>query len=369
MNVLSVADPLAIVGSNAVGGVEQLIAALDTALVKAGHTSLVIAGDGSRCDGELIEAPSGAGVSDDEAASVMKATRDLVARTLEEFTIDLVHVHGHDLIGAVPDRDVPVLATLHQPPAWYPTRVFAHHQPSLRFACVSHSQRRSFFADTAVDVIPNGVDLELFAPVTNKEDYVVSMGRICPQKGFHLALEAARLARIPAKLAGAVSPYAAHQQYFRDSIVPRLDGERVFVGAVGGLGKRVLVARARALIVPSLVDATSSLVAMEALACGTPVIAMRRGALPEIVEHGVTGFLVDGFLDMVDAIANVSAISPEACRAAAERRFDGRLMTRAYLDLYERMILDAPLSQTNAVSARGMHRPSAATFPGFSNGR
>ncbi|MEZ0312161.1 MAG: glycosyltransferase family 4 protein [Myxococcota bacterium] len=369
MNLLSVADPFAIVGSNAVGGVEQLIAALDSALVEAGHTSLVIAAEGSRCDGELIGLPVSEAVTDDGAAAALEALRALIERTLDEYTIDVVHVHGHDVLGAMPRGDVPVLATLHQPPAWYPTRVFAHQQPSMRFTCVSHNQRRSFFADAPVEVIPDGVDLTLFAPVANKDDYVVSLGRICPQKGFHLALEAARLARVSAKLAGAISPYPSHLQYFRDSIVPRLDGERAFVGAVGGLRKRVLLARARALIVPSLIDATSSLAAMEALACGTPVIAMRRGALPEIVEHGVTGFLVDGFLDMVDAITNVSSISPEACRAAAERRFDGRRMKRAYLELYERMVLDAPLSQTTASAARTMHHVSNGTLTGFSNSR
>jgi glycosyltransferase involved in cell wall biosynthesis len=151
--------------------------------------------------------------------------------------------------------------------------------------------------------------------------------------------------------------------------VPRLDGERVFVGAVGGLRKRVLLARARALVVPSLIDATSSLAAMEALACGTPVIAMRRGALPEIVEHGVTGFLVDGFLDMVDAIARADTISADACRAAAERRFDGRVMNRAYLELYERILLDTPLPRTSAPTARGMHQPEPGPLTGFSNSR
>lgn len=348
MNVLAVTDPLALIGSDAVGGAEQLVAALDGALVAAGHGSVVVAAAGSRCAGELVTTPEVTDTSCEAGARALAATRDLVEETLATHHIDVVHFHGHDMLGVLPRTELPIVATLHQPPAWYPTRVFAKHQPAVRFTCVSHNQCRSFFGDMPVEVIPDGVDLELFAPVAKKDDYIVGLGPLSPQKGFHLALEAARLARVPCRLAGSSSASPAHQQYFRDSIVPRLDGERVFVGPVGGLRKRVLLARARALVVPSLVDETSSLAAMEAMACGTPVIAMRRGALPEIVEHGVTGYLVDGFLDMVDAIANIDAIAPDACRAAAEERFNGQVMQQAYLGLYERMLDQAQLADDKA---------------------
>ena len=99
--------------------------------------------------------------------------------------------------------------------------------------------------------------------------------------------------------------------------------------------KRELFARARAVIVPSLIDETSSLVAMEALASGTPVIAMRRGALPEIVDDSVTGFLVSSADEMADAIRAVSAIDPHACRAAAELRFRAETMLSSYEAMYE----------------------------------
>ena len=347
MRVLNVADPSAVISRDAVGSAEQLIAALDSALVDAGHDSLVVAAAGSHCNGELIDVPT---TGRNEIVAQV-ATRARLARVLANCPVDLVHLHGHDVLGLLPHTDVPVLATLHQPPAWYPTRLFSADQSPVRFSCVSHSQRRCFFADTQVDVITNGIDLTLYQPMGGKEPYVAALGTICPQKGFHLALEAARLAHVPARLAGSVSSTPSHQQYFRDSIVPRLDAERVFVGPVGGLARRAFLARARALIVPSLIDETSSLAAMEAMACGTPVIAMRRGALPEIVEDGVTGILVDGFLDLVDAIAAVCSISPATCRAEAERRFDARVMKDAYLSLYERILDDAPLARTPAVRA------------------
>jgi glycosyltransferase involved in cell wall biosynthesis len=101
--------------------------------------------------------------------------------------------------------------------------------------------------------------------------------------------------------------------------------------------KRVLLAGARCLIVSSVIAETSSLVAMEALACGTPVVALRRGALEDVVEHGVTGFVVDDVASMTAAIRAVSTIDRRACRAAAESRFDGRVMARAYLETYARI--------------------------------
>src|SRR4051812_40575036 len=106
MNVLSVADPLAMVGHDAVGGAEQMIAALDGALVAAGHTSLVVAAHGSRCDGELIEVPASPGdISEPAMQAALGATRALIDEALRNFTIDVVHLHGHDMLGAMPDTD------------------------------------------------------------------------------------------------------------------------------------------------------------------------------------------------------------------------------------------------------------------------
>jgi glycosyltransferase involved in cell wall biosynthesis len=115
---------------------------------------------------------------------------------------------------------------------------------------------------------------------------------------------------------------------------PRLDGRRRFIGPVGMPEKLALLGGARAVLIPSTAPETSSLVAMEALACGTPVIAYRSGALPEIVDDGVTGFLVDGVDGLVGAMRRIDRIDRAACRRAAEERFDVRRMTAQYLALY-----------------------------------
>ena len=135
-------------------------------------------------------------------------------------------------------------------------------------------------------------------------------------------------------------PYPDHQRYFRQEIVPRLgargEGAR-FLGPLGLARKRRLLAAARCLVVPSRIAETSSLVTMEALASGTPVVAFRAGALPDIVEPGRTGLLVSDRQEMARALRNVAAIDPALCRRAAERRFSSAAMIAAYFALYRQL--------------------------------
>jgi glycosyltransferase involved in cell wall biosynthesis len=166
------------------------------------------------------------------------------------------------------------------------------------------------------------------------------MGRLCPEKGFDRAIDAARRARVPLLIAGRVFPYPAHQRYFEAAIAPRLDRRIRWIGAVGLARKRRLLSSANCVVVPSVVPETSSLVAMEALACGTPVVAQALGALPEIVEHGRTGFLVHDVDEMADALVRARSLDREACASAARERFTARQMTDRYLALYERIALE-----------------------------
>jgi glycosyltransferase involved in cell wall biosynthesis len=149
-------------------------------------------------------------------------------------------------------------------------------------------------------------------------------------------------------LAGEVFRYETHERYFREAVEPRLDRRRRFVGPVGFAAKRRLLSAARALLVPSLAAETSSLVAMEALACGTPVIAFAAGALPEVVEHGRTGFIVGDAAEMARAIRRVGEIDPAVCRATARRRFSDERMTREYFALYERLARGAAVGDGRA---------------------
>jgi glycosyltransferase involved in cell wall biosynthesis len=135
-------------------------------------------------------------------------------------------------------------------------------------------------------------------------------------------------------IAGSVSPNPDHHAYFAQIIQPRLGQDCHFVGPVAGDAKRRLLAQAQCVLVPSLVAEPSSLVAMQSLACGTPVVAFATGALPEIVEHGKTGFVVRGLEEMAAAITRTASLDSRDCRHAATDRMTLESMTAAYLRLY-----------------------------------
>jgi glycosyltransferase involved in cell wall biosynthesis len=340
LTVLSVAYPLAPAGPDAVGGAEQVLTYLDAALTRAGHRSIVVACEGSVTAGMLLATPATKeALSEDVCRWVREQHCIGIERALNRWPIDLVHMHGIDFYTYLPPPGVPVLVTLHLPPAWYPPEVFHLRRPHTYLHCVSAAQRRACPPEAVLlPDIHNGVPTEALTAPHAKRRFAMMLGRICPEKGFHIALDAAARARIPALLAGEVFRYEAHERYFREEIVPRLDGLRRFIGPVGLARKRRLLSAARCLLVPSLAPETSSLVAMEALACGTPVVAFRCGALADIVEHEKTGFLVQNAQEMADAIEAAGHLDPDVCRHTARAQFSLDSMTRRYFTLYEQLV-------------------------------
>ena len=338
LTILSVAFPFACVDADPAGGSEQVLATLDRALAAAGHRSIVVAAEGSAVAGELRPVPRTDRPDDDAArACVHAAVRARIAGTIARDRPDVVHLHGLDFPAYLPTPGPPVLATLHLPLDWYAGGALRPDRPRTFLQPVSTDQAaRAPEGVALVDPVPNGVDVDLYRPAP-KQDYALVLGRVAPEKGFHDAIDAARAAGVPLRAAGKVYPYPAHQLYFEGAVKPRLDAERRWVGEARGAAKRALLAEARCVLIPSTAPETSSLVAMEALASGTPVIAYRSGALPEIVEHGRTGYIVDTVEAMARAIGEVAAIDPAACRRAACERFPLARTIQAYLTLYDRL--------------------------------
>jgi glycosyltransferase involved in cell wall biosynthesis len=341
LTVLNVAFPFARVGPDAAGGAEQILSTLDEGLEARGHHSIVVAVKGSEVHGELLAMPPA-------DATIAYATWDrshlayrrVLADVLRTRSIDVVHMHGMDFLSYMPDVQVPIVATLHLPVRWYPESLLRLVRADLVLTCVSESQRRTLPAAplVPVDVIQNGVAIDRLARRgSRRREFVAVLGRICPEKGVHLALQAAGIAGVPLVIAGQVFGYEEHLEYFRRHIEPSIGPSCRFIGPVGPRRKRRLLSAARCLLVASQAPETSSLVAMEAMACGTPVVAFATGALPEVVEHGVTGFLVRSPEEMADAISMVGRIDPAACRARAVARFSDQRMIGEYIDVYEHL--------------------------------
>ncbi len=249
-------------------------------------------------------------------------------------------MHGFDFWEFIPKTEIPILATLHLPPQWYVHWIYTMQHRRFHLNCVSDSQRASVPSSAGfVHTIHNGVAIPAEQPLPmSKRNGAVMLGRICPEKGTDLAIRAARGAGIQLTIAGRPLSYPEHLRYFREQVLPNLDRTITYAGTIAGREKFALLRSAKCVLVPSLAPETSSLVAMEALACGTPVIAMCSGALPEIVEHGKTGFIVHTTQSMTDAILRIDEIDPMTCYRTAARRFSAERMSREYVELYERLI-------------------------------
>ncbi len=368
--ILSVAFPFAPVGHGAVGGAEVVLSQLECALAEFGYDSVVIAHAASQPRGKLYPVPvPPERITDPVRENVAGTLQGQIERALAENPVALVHMHGLDFDRYLFPAKVPVLVTLHLPLAWYPQTIW-ELPGNYTFVCVSESQRRSCpeAAQARVIVIGNGVPLPDVSKLRSGGRYALMLARICEEKNLHTGLDAAALAGAPAMLAGDVFPYPDHLRYFSEQIEPRLTRqdtahterqsehltrpEARFLGPVTGAAKARLLARAACLLVPSLAPETSSLVAMEALASGVPVIAMASGALPEIIEDGRTGFLIPPGSDheaaerMAEAIRRVPVLDRALCRSVAAERFELSRMVAQYIELYATLALREPQLHT-----------------------
>jgi glycosyltransferase involved in cell wall biosynthesis len=350
IHILYVAYPLLTVSDESAGGAEQILWTLEREMARRGVLTTVAASAGSRVSGELFSTGDPCTQPDDyERRRVEHEDRvvDFVRRRAREGVVfDLVHDQSGSFWRRAAEIDSPVLATLHLPRSFYPAESFGEAPENVNFNCVSGSQSHSFSdLESLIGVAPNGIALDRFAGDDGTDMQrgdrrgLLWLGRICEEKAPHLALEIAACAGLPITIAGQIYPFSYHQQYFEREVAPRLreipDAE--FVSAPPLELKRQLLRQAKALLITSQADETSSLVAMEAAASGAPVIALRRGALPEVVQDGVTGFLVEDAAQAVPALQRISSLSSKACEQYAQENFSAAKMAERYSALYEQL--------------------------------
>jgi len=358
MRILYVAYPMVTVSEDSCGGAEQMLCTLESEIARRGYRTIVAACEGSRVTGELL--PTGAVPECPDryearnAQHVAMILRYIGSVQASGRRIDLIHDKSGSFWRHAAQVDAPVLATLHLPRSFYDSNAFDQLPRNVFFNCVSESQARQF-GDIAqmLGVVRNGIRVEAFPLLLNARDpYLLWIGRICEEKGTHIAIEVARQAGMRLVIAGDVYPFSYHQAYFEREVRPHLQGRHpsvCYVGKPTFAEKTMLIARAQAVLLPSLVDETSSLVSMEAMACGTPVIAFRRGAIPEVVRDGVTGLIVDSVEQMAEAVGRSGEISLQACREHVAANFTSWRMAAEYERLYAEVLqLDSHASESLA---------------------
>jgi glycosyltransferase involved in cell wall biosynthesis len=207
-------------------------------------------------------------------------------------------------------------------------------------ACASHLIRR-WQSDSHFHVVYNGVPLKTYECTERVEPDapLVYLGRVEEIKGVHLAIEVAKKSSRRLIIAGNVPQAEHHRRYFAEQVQPHVDGKTVeYVGAVDDEQKNRLLGRSAAMLMPLLWEEPFGIVMAEALACGTPVIGLRRGSLPEIVQQGVNGFACDSVNEMASAVGRIAEIDRRECRRIAEDKFGDRVIVDCYERLYRELV-------------------------------
>jgi len=332
MRLAHIAPPWIPVPPVTYGGTELMVATLVRGLRQRRQEVLVF------CSGDSCLSPPTAGPFPASFWPPEKFSENLhlayAWRYLQQHPVDLIHSHLETAAGfwqAWADPR-PLVVTLHTP-ITEAKEEYLRHFPQVHLVAVSDFQRRRLAGHPRVHLIPHGVEIEAYQPGWHKEDYFLFLGRIYPAKGLHTAIRLVQAAGRRLVCAGPV--YEPDRPYFEEQIAPHLDGRRImYVGPADFPRKVDLLRKARALLLPLEVDESFGLVMVEALACGTPVIASARGAVPEIIVSGRTGFVAHSFDDFLKAIKAIDEIDPQVCRRHAIRYFSGDRMVEAYLQLY-----------------------------------
>lgn len=327
------------------GGTELVAYNLTEELVALDHNVTLIASGDSVTTAKLMPAV-------DKAIRVLPQARNPQTRMALNYQglanalaiiingdFDILHNHyGWPLLMFRELLNCPVITTLHGTLA-DPTeqRMYTLHQ-DVSYISISDSQRRHGPHLNYLDTVYNGIQVERFEFNNHPKDYVAFLGRICPQKGPEYAIEIAKKTNQRLVIAAKIDPVDAN--YFEQMIEPLIDGDQIsFIGEVDHVGKVDLLKNARALISPLQWDEPFGVVNVEALACGTPVITINRGSMPEIIVDGKVGFLCSNTDEMITRVAEINSIDRQACRDHVEEHFTARGMAEHYLHVYEKLLV------------------------------
>jgi glycosyltransferase involved in cell wall biosynthesis len=250
---------------------------------------------------------------------------------------NLIHVQSPQAVGFSQFVDRPFVLTLHGPHEQHLSEYYARH-PGVQYVCISDAQCKQE-SMPHLCTIHHGIDLSLYRFIRNKRQYLSFIGRIAPLKGTHIAIDVARRTGIPLKIAGGVQP--AFREYFENKIRPEIDGQLIeYIGPADLQAKNELLGNSMAMLFPIKWNEPFGLVMLEAMACGTPVLALPGGSVPEVIREGVSGHVCRNVRDMSNRAQNLDLV-PEAIRDYVEQNFSIEKMVSQYVMLYESVLRNA----------------------------
>jgi glycosyltransferase involved in cell wall biosynthesis len=342
------------------GGTERIVSYLTEELVRQGHEVTLFASGDSVTRARLVAACPRSlrldpGCVDPLAHHLVLIEE--VFRRVDDF--DVVHFHIDYLHFPVTRRlPVPHVTTLHGR-LDIPDLVPLHREyQGMPVTSISDAQRAPLPWVNWQGTVHHGLPADLHCGIDEPEAYLAFLGRVSPEKGLDRAVEIARRAGLPLRVAAKVD--RADLAYYEETIKPLLDQPHVdFVGEIGEAEKQRFLGNALALLFPIDWPEPFGLVMIEAMACGTPVVAFRRGSVPEILDEGETGFVVSTIEEAVAAVDRLDEISRRGCRAAFERRFTAPRMARDYVRIYRQQI------ERNRHGREDRLHPGAVLHPGY----
>ncbi len=349
MHIAMVAPPYFSVPPSAYGGIETVVADLVDALVARGHkVTLIGAGNhATRAQRFLTTFHEGpASQLGEVMPEIVHAAK--VASLLEALDVDVIHDHTQAGPLMARGRLTPTVVTAHGPVHGDAGEFYRALGDTVQLVAISDAQRASAPDLAWSATVHNAIRAQTFPFRAAKDDYAVFLGRFHPHKAPHLAIDAARAAGLPIVLAGKCSE-PIERAYFSREIEPRIGSDVTIFGVADAAAKRKLLAHAACMIFPICWEEPFGLVVIEAMVCGTPVVALRRGAVPELIVHGQTGIIVDHPDELADGIMAARGLDPAVCRKHVEANFTVEVMAEGYEEVYRRVLSMAPEPWLTAV--------------------